>query len=128
MKKHGVIHPQLVRVLAQMGHTDELLVCDAGFPIPPDVERIDLGYRLGSPGFADVIETIVSAVGVESAVVADEMSDELVEWLNSISAADTIQRIPHVDLKERAGRSRAAVRTGEITAYSNVIFIAGVAF
>ena len=128
MKKHGVIHPDLVRVLAQMGHTDELLICDAGFPIPPDVERIDLAYRLGSPAFADVIETIVSAVVVESAVVADETSDELVEWLKSVTAAETIQRVPHTDLKERAARSRAAVRTGEITAYSNVILVAGVAF
>ena len=128
MKKHGVIHPQLVRVLAQMGHTDELLVCDAGFPIPPDVERIDLGYRLGSPGFADVIETIVSAVVVESAVVADEMSDELVEWLSSVTTVDAIESVPHADLKVRAARVRAAVRTGEITAFSNVILVAGVAF
>ena len=128
MKKHGVIHPQLARVLAQIGHTDELLVCDAGFPIAPGVERIDLAYRLGSPGFADVVETIMSAVVVESAVVADETSDELVEWLKSVTAAETIQRVPHTDLKERAARSRAAVRTGEITAYSNVILVAGVAF
>ena len=62
MKNNGVIHPDLVRLLAQLGHGDELLICDAGFPIPPEVERIDLGYRLGSPPFGDVVESIVADI------------------------------------------------------------------
>ncbi len=128
MKKHGVIHPELVRVLAEMGHTDELLICDAGFPIPRDVERIDLAYRLGAPGFADVVEAIASAIVVESAVVADKTNDEMVDWLGSITGAGAIERVPHAELKKRAQRSRVAVRTGETTAYSNVILVAGVAF
>jgi D-ribose pyranase len=128
MKKHGVIHPDLVRALAEMGHMDELLICDAGFPIAQNVERIDLAYRLGAPPFADVVETILSAIVVESAVVADETSDELVEWLDSVTGGNAIMRIPHTDLKKRAGCSRVAVRTGETTSYANVILVAGVAF
>jgi D-ribose pyranase len=128
MKKHGVIHPDLVRVLAELGHMDELMICDAGFPIPQDVARIDLAYRLGAPRFADVVETIISAIVVESAVVANETSDELCDWLDSVAGADTIKRVPHRELKRRAGRARAAVRTGETTAYANVILVAGVAF
>ena len=128
MKKHGVIHPELLRVLAELGHTDELLICDPGFPIPQHVERIDLAYRLGVPLFGDVVETIVSAIEVESLVVADETSTELVDWLDSATGAAMITRISHAELKERAGRSRAAVRTGETTAYANVVLVAGVAF
>lgn len=128
MKNHGVIHPELVRALAQLGHGDELLICDAGFPIPPDVERIDLAYRLGAPAFTDVVEAIVADIVVESAVAAEEAGKDLVTWLDSATGVDTLERVSHAEMKTRAGRSRAAVRTGETTAYANVILVAGVAF
>jgi len=128
MKKQGVIHPGLVRLLAQLGHGDELLICDAGFPIATGVERIDLGYRLGAPAFADVVESIAADIVVESAIAADETDDELVAWLASTLGVDAIGRISHDELKTRAGRARGAVRTGETTAYANVILVAGVAF
>ena len=128
MKNHGVIHPDLVRLLAQLGHKDEVLICDAGFPIPLGVERIDLAYRLGSPRLGDVVEAIVADIAVESIVVADESGDDLVEWLRSVTDAESMQRLTHDQLKNRAGRSRAVIRTGESTPYANVILIAGVAF
>jgi D-ribose pyranase len=128
MKNQGVIHPELVRLLAQLGHTDEILICDAGFPIPLGVERIDLAYRLGSPEFGDVLESIAGDIVVESIVVADESSDALVEWLGSTTGAATVERITHTELKDRAARSRAVIRTGETTPYANVVLIAGVAF
>ena len=118
MKSHGVIHPGLARALAELGHTDEVLICDAGFPIPHGVRRIDLAYRLGAPGFADVVEAIVSDIVVEATVVADETT----------TRAEKIVRIPHEVLKERARSSKIAVRSGESTPYSNVILVAGVAF
>ena len=128
MKNHGVIHPDLVRLLAQLGHKDEVLICDAGFPIPLGVERIDLAYRLGSPEFGDVVEAIAADIAVESIVVADESADDLVEWLGSATDAESTERVAHDQLKDRAGRSRAVIRTGETTPYANVILIAGVTF
>jgi D-ribose pyranase len=128
MKSHGVIHPGLARALAELGHTDEVLICDAGFPIPHGVTRIDLAYRLGAPGFADVVEAIVSDIVVEATVVADETAPELTEWLMTTTRAEKIVRIPHEVLKERAKSSKIAVRSGESTPYSNVILVAGVAF
>lgn len=128
MKNHGVIHPDLVRALARLGHKDEVLICDAGFPIPLGIERIDLAYRLGSPNFADVVGTIVGDIVVESVVVADESSDDLVGWLKSTTESGSTERVTHAQLKERAGRSRVVVRTGETTPYTNVILVAGVAF
>jgi D-ribose pyranase len=128
MKNHGVIHPDLVRLLAQLGHKDEVLICDAGFPIPLGVERIDLAYRLGSPEFGDVVEAIVADIAVESIVVADESGDDLADWLKSVTDAESMQRLTHDQLKSRAERSRAVIRTGESTPFANVILIAGVAF
>jgi D-ribose pyranase len=42
MRKSGVLHARLAAVLTELGHTDLLVVADAGLPIPPGVERIDL--------------------------------------------------------------------------------------
>lgn len=127
MKNHGIIHPGLVRLLAELGHGDELLICDAGFPIP-DVERIDLAYRLGAPGFADVVESIAADIAVESATAADETGSDLVMWLASTLGVGEVGRVSHAELKTRSGRCRGAVRTGEATPYANVILTAGVAF
>ncbi|MFR4440474.1 MAG: RbsD/FucU domain-containing protein [Hungatella sp.] len=43
-----MLHPELAKALATCGHTDIILVTDAGFPIPKDANRIDLGYYAGA--------------------------------------------------------------------------------
>ena len=35
MRRGGILNAQLAGALAQLGHTDTLVVCDAGLPIPP---------------------------------------------------------------------------------------------
>ena len=49
MLKTGIFHPQLLRVLGEIRHKDLLVIGDAGLPIPKGVERIDLGWKQGSP-------------------------------------------------------------------------------
>ncbi|MGL4651398.1 MAG: RbsD/FucU domain-containing protein, partial [Caldilineaceae bacterium] len=34
MKEIGLINRDLEAVISSLGHMDELIVCDAGFPIP----------------------------------------------------------------------------------------------
>ena len=34
MKKQGLLHPELCRTITAMGHTDTLVVADAGLPVP----------------------------------------------------------------------------------------------
>lgn len=127
MKKDGIIHPQLLAVLASLGHNDEILLCDAGYPIPADVPRIDLGYRRGQPPFFDVLETIVAELFVEYGVIAAETAPELSGRIEDVLGAD-VRRLPHIELKQRARACKAVIRTGEYTPYANVIIVAGVAF
>ena len=54
MKKHVLLNAPLSHVIATMGHTDQLVVCDAGLPIPAAPERIDLAVSRGVPKFMDV--------------------------------------------------------------------------
>lgn len=46
MRPDRILHPELAAALATLGHTDIILVTDAGFPIPPQAKRIDLGFCL----------------------------------------------------------------------------------
>lgn len=127
MKRDGIIHPGLIELIASLGHNDEILICDAGYPIPAHLPRIDLGYRRGDPPFLDVLGTIASELFIDAAVAAAEASEELCREIERTSGAE-LQRMPHADLKQRVLHCKAAVRTGEYRPYANVLLVAGVAF
>lgn len=42
MRKSGILHAELSRIVASMGHGDELVIADAGFPVPAGVACVDL--------------------------------------------------------------------------------------
>ena len=127
MRSGVLIHPGLLQMLASLGHTDEVLLCDAGFPIPAHVPRIDLAYRPGGPPFLDVLATVVASLHIEDATIAAEATDELGRAIDQIVMLPS-RRIPHASLKARSLGCRGAIRTGEYTAFANVLLTVGVAF
>ncbi|WBM79307.1 D-ribose pyranase [Cryobacterium breve] len=129
----GIIHPQLSRVIAECGHTDAIVVADAGLPIPPNVERIDLAHRAGSPAFLDILDTVLGEFIVERAVVSEEIEANSPGMLTSVRArleavGVVVEAIPHDEFKARTQGARAIVRTGEYTPYSNVMLYSGAPF
>ncbi|MBE3563974.1 MAG: D-ribose pyranase [Hydrogenibacillus schlegelii] len=131
MKKTGILNSHLSRLIGELGHTDRILIADAGFPIPPGVERIDLAVRPGLPPFLEVVEAVLTELAVEKALVAEEMrqqSPALYPRLRALLGDVPIEAVPHAALKAEANRVRAIVRTGEFTPYANVILQAGVVF
>ena len=40
MKRGTLLHPELSRVIARLGHGDALVIADAGLPIPAGVELV----------------------------------------------------------------------------------------
>lgn len=132
-KNDGTLNAQLSRVISETGHTDQLVVTDAGLPIPERVERVDLALRSGVPSFLDVLDTLLDEVVVEGATVPAEIREnspgmlaEIERRLSPLGIA--IEFVPHVDFKKQTQRARAAVRSGEFTPYANVILHAGVAY
>ena len=131
MKKIGTLHQSLSAVIAGLGHLDQLVVADAGLPIPAGPERIDLALKEGLPGFAETLQVILEEVQVETAVVAEEMistSPQIYQLIAAMLADIPIETVPHEEFKLRTGEARAVVRTGEFTPYANVILISGVVF
>lgn len=131
MKKGSVLHPELSYRIASMGHTDQLVIGDAGLPIPEHVERIDLALVKNVPTFVQTLEAILTELEVESAVVADEIREKNPEVLAAIKKALPnleIQFVPHEIFKEMTFDAKAVVRTGECSPYANIILKSGVTF
>lgn len=128
MKKTVVLNPHLSRLIAEMGHTDLLVVADAGLPLPLGVERIDLSLRPGVPGFIQTLETILEELDVEAATLASEIKTHSPDQLKRAKKLIHLepQFVTHVQFKELTRRARAIVRTGECTPYCNIILQAGV--
>jgi len=136
MKKKGTINVQLSRLIAQMGHTDRLVICDSGFPIPRGAEVVDLALTRNIPRFIDTVKVVLEELEVESVVVAKEMEGmnkechkALMRELGSVGVS-TIKKTTHEDFKRMTlnGGTIAFLRTGEATPFANVILVSGVTF
>lgn len=132
MRKGGILNPALAKLLAETGHTDYLVVTDAGLPIPENVNtRIDFALKPGVPGFLELLDTVLDELVVEKIILAEEiktaspqMHDEISKRFQNVP----IVYIPHVQFKENTKRARGLIRSGEFTSYANIILQAGVAY
>ncbi|MBL1098053.1 D-ribose pyranase [Streptomyces coffeae] len=134
MKRAGVINRHLSAGLALLGHTDTVMVCDAGLPIPSGPDGpvvVDLAFVLGVPSFEQVLTRLLDELVVEGATAAYEVRDH-----NKVAAAlleglfpdPALTLVPHQELKALTGRARLVVRTGEARPYANVLLRCGVPF
>ena len=131
MKKQGVLNKSISQLIAGMGHTDSMVVCDAGLPIPAGPQRIDLTVSCGIPSFLQTLEAVLSELAVERAAVAEETrrnSPELHEALLATLGDIPVEYIHHEELKGRSSSAKGIVRTGECTPFANVILYSGVVF
>lgn len=125
MKKTGILHAELSRVVAGLGHGQMLVIGDAGLPVPPGVPCVDLAVTLGVPGFWEVLDAVLSEMCVERAVVACEASAEV---RGAFETRLAVEAVSHEALKAMSCEAVAVVRTGETVAYSNVVLVSGVVF
>jgi len=139
MKKTTLLNAPLSAVIAELGHTDTITVCDCGLPIPATTERIDLAITQGTPTFYDVFNAITAELCIEKITIAKEMRNISPEFYKAFltrieevakEQGNTIEieEIPHTEFKQRTAESTAIVRSGECTYYANAIITAGVAF
>lgn len=73
MKKGTVLNADISAVISRLGHTDTLVVCDAGLPVPRSSARIDMALTQGVPSFMQVLEVVTTEMQVEAAVIAEEI-------------------------------------------------------
>jgi D-ribose pyranase len=128
VKKTDLINPALSEVIASLGHTDTLVVADAGLPISNESQRIDLALTHGIPSFIDTLRVVLEEMYVEKAYVSEDVlvkSPQIYQAIQSQLEDVPIEAIPHKIFKEMSRKARAVVRTGEFTPFANVILVAG---
>lgn len=129
MKKAGILNRHLAGALAELGHGDGVLICDAGMPIPAGPRVVDLAFRAGVPSFAEVLEGLLEELVVEAATAAREIQEA-----NPTASAlldqhfPALSLVPHDKLKVLSADARLIVRTGEAHPYANVLLRCGVFF
>ena len=139
MKRGVLLNAPLSALVAQMGHTDEITVCDAGLPIPAGPERIDLALMAGTPSLTTVLTALLTDLVVEKVIMASEIREispdahqALVDQIEAHAQAQgkpiAIEYVTHEEFKQTSQECKAIVRTGEVTPYANILLCAGVAF
>lgn len=130
LKKAGVLHAELSKIIAQLGHGQTIVIADYGLPAPRGVRVVDLAVRPGLPPFLDVLQAILAELSVESIEVAKELEQQHPAMFRQIlNMADVpCTTVEHEALKHQLSTATAIVRTGECTSYANVILTSGVLF
>ncbi len=147
MKKGGVLHTELLRVISDMGHGNMLFIVDRGFPFPVHdlTKKVDVAVGCNVPRFLEVLKLVLEELEIEKAIIANETETvspqvykEMIEVFNGVKNKGNpviIEKIPHEKFKhlglrgaEEGEEIKAIVRTGEFTPYSNVILVSGVPF
>ena len=134
MKKTPLLNVALSRLIASLGHGDMVVIGDAGLPVPPGVELIDLALTHGVPDFVTTLNVLLSEMQVESHALAKEIFDKqptaltTLEALNEEGALGRRDLLSHDQFKVLSRQARAIVRTGECQPYCNIVLVAGVTF
>ncbi|MDO7905594.1 D-ribose pyranase [Paenibacillus sp. JX-17] len=131
MKKNGILNSHISKVLADLGHTDTIVVSDVGLPVPEGVTKIDLALKLGVPSFKEVLAELAADMVVEKITIASEMECDNPEALDDIRttfSGCTIEACAHEDFKQKTRSAKVVIRTGEAKPYANCILQAGVHF
>ena len=131
MKKQGILNSHIAKVLADLGHTDTIVIADVGLPVPDGVMKIDLALTLGSPSFEETVNAIASDMEIEKIIIAEEMksnNSEAHRYIETKFEGCEIEKCPHEQFKQQTQKAKVVIRTGEAKPYANVILQSGVYF
>ncbi|WP_075590910.1 L-fucose mutarotase [Labilibacter marinus] len=133
-----LISPELLEVLARMGHGDEIILADAHFPGESFNGRVLRADGLRIP---DLLEAILPLFELDSyvpapltmmaAVEGDELDPAVEEaYLGAIHKSNPnvapIERIGRFDFYDKARGAFAVLMTGETAKYGNILLKKGV--
>lgn len=137
-----LLTPDLLQVLAQMGHGDEIVVADANFTAA-SLGRGKPVLALPGAGMARACEAVLSLLPLDAAVAQPVAYMQVSHWPDGRQSAlqrDVITRldaqgwatpaqceaVERFAFYERARTAFAIVLTGELQPYANFLFKKGV--
>jgi L-fucose mutarotase len=128
-----VLSPDLLKILAEMGHGDEIVFADAHFPAHSVNARV---LRADGLGCAELLEGLAPLFELDSyatpvvmmdAVIGDTLDPDVEKrYRKALGYSGEIEKIERYAFYERAKKAYAVVLTGETAKYGNVIIKKGV--
>jgi len=133
-----ILSPELIKILMEMGHGDELVIADGNFPAASVAQRL---VRLDGHNVPEVLKAILELfpldtyaekpVGLMAVIPGDNIKPVIWEdYRNIINKSkepfkdfDYIERFAFYD---RAKKAYAVVATSESALYANIILKKGV--
>ena len=134
---HPAIGPELLKVLAEMGHGDEIVLADAHFPGHSFNDQV---LRADGVKITTLLDGILPLFELDSyddplimmQVVEGDSLDPSVESSyraeieKHVSDAPEVIRIGRFEFYDRAEKAAAVIMTGETAKYGNIILKKGV--
>ncbi len=131
-----VISPELLKILMEMGHGDELVIGDGNFPAASIAQRL---VRLDGHGVPEILSAILDLMPLDTYVDAPvalmdngDASDRPPIWaeykniVNEKEGDKSIELVERFDFYDRAKKAYCVVATGETAIYANIILKKGV--
>ena len=129
MQEIGLLNRELARFISQQGHHDMLMVVDAGFAIPKGLDVVDLSLTINVPTVPEVLAVLKDYYSVEKLILAKETKDVNPSlyrvMVNSFEENLDVELIDHLALKKKSKKVKLVIRTGDFTAYGNIILVSG---
>ena len=134
-----LISPELLKVLCEMGHGDDIVLADANFPSETTGKRV---IRADGIGAADLLKAILPLFPLDTyekdrfilmeVVPGDPVVpviwDEYKEILNEQEPGTPVEFMERFAYYERAKNAYCVVATGETAQYANIILKKGVVY
>jgi L-fucose mutarotase len=132
-----VLSPELLKILMEMGHGDELVIGDGNFPAASVGRRV---VRLDGHGVPEILRAILKLFPLDTYVkapvalmqvvpgdpVVPVIWDEYKAIALSEGGTGAFEYVERFEFYERAKKAYAVVATGEAALYANVILKKGV--
>ena len=132
-----ILSPELLKILMEMGHGDEIVISDGNFPGASVAKKL---VRADGHGVPELLEAILELFPLDSyaekqaALMAVTPGDDCVpviwdEFRRIIAKYEPDAKIEEMErfaYYERAKKAYAVVQTGETAIYANIILKKGV--
>jgi len=121
----GIINPQLLSLIARVRHTNTLVIADAAFPFWPMIETVDLALVRGIPTIPQVLDCLLPNWKCGGIYMAEELNQSnppnILEDFEKACQGIPRHYEPHIKFKQRVPGAIGLIRTGDTTAYGNMI-------
>lgn len=134
----NILSPELLKILMEMGHGDEIVIADGNFPAASHAQRLVRCDGHGAPQLLDAVlqlfplDTFVKhPVALMAVVPGDAYKPEIWPAYKKIIRKhnpkfDEFEMVERFAFYERARRAYAIVASGEAARYANLILKKGI--